>query len=303
MVTALSRYLDTIRGSLRLDPSTEREIITELEAHIEDSLQDMRTKGLSEEEATENCLSFLGSAKLFARQICEVYNRGTWRQALLASMPYALLGLLFALNWWDSIGWLLVMVAVIIGTAIHGWHHGKPAWLFPWLGCSLIPLLIAGLFLFYLPRGWAWLVVLLYIPLVLWLLYVFTVQAIRRDWLYSALMLLPVPIIISWFMVLKVESHPAAFSFQRMEDFAVWIGLSFLALGITGAIFVRLKQRWLKTAALIVSGVLTLAIIAYFATSRLGLPTLFLLALGMVGLFLAPALLEHRMKARQRPAS
>ena len=304
MATVLSHYLDNIRDNLRIDPSSEREVISELEAHIEDRLQELRETGLSEEEATENCLSLLGSANLVARQIYEAHSQGTWKQALLASTPHLLFGLLFALNWWQYIGWLSIILVLVIGMAFYGWYHGRPAWLFPWLGCSLLPVIVAGLFLLYLPKGWSWLAIVLYIPLALWLLYSVTIQAIKRDWLFSSLMLLPVPIVISWFLVVRAESKFSGFSFERIHDFAPWIGLSFLALAVTAVIFIRLRRRWLKTAVLVVSGALTLIMIACFTSGRLSLPTLLILALGMLGLFLTPHLLEYRIRRdRQRLAN
>ncbi len=130
MATALRHYLDSVRDNLKLDPSSEREIITELETHIEDRLQKLRETGLSEEEAAKECAELLGSAKLVARQIYEAHSQGTWRQALLASMPHLLFGLLFVLNWWQGISWLLVLLGLILCVVIYGWGHGKPAWLF-----------------------------------------------------------------------------------------------------------------------------------------------------------------------------
>jgi len=126
MATALSYYLDSVRANLRLDLSSESEVIDELETHIEDELQELEEAGLSEEEAANTCIKFLGSAKIVARQIYEAHSQGTWRQALLASMPHLLFALLFALNWWQGIGWLLVMLVLISSVAIYGWCHGKP---------------------------------------------------------------------------------------------------------------------------------------------------------------------------------
>ena len=51
MATALSHYLDIVRSYLRLDLSSEQEVIRELETHIEDRLQELKEAGLSEEEA------------------------------------------------------------------------------------------------------------------------------------------------------------------------------------------------------------------------------------------------------------
>ena len=304
MVTELSHYLDSIRDNLRLDLSAEREVVNELETHIEDRLQELRQAGLSEEEAANTCVRLLGSAKLVARQIYEAHSQGTWRQALLASMPHLLFGLLFALNWWQGISWLLVMLVLVLSMAVYGWWHGKPAWLFPWLGYSLLPVVIAGLLLLYLPKGWSWVAIVIYIPLALWLLYRLTVQTIKRDWLYSSLMLFPAPVILGWLLAVQLEGRFPAFSVERLHDLAPWIGLSFLALAVTAASFIRLRQRWLKVVLLLLSGLLTLAMVAYHADGRLSLPVFLVLILVLLSLFLTPALFERRIRyRRQRPTA
>ena len=296
MATILNHYLDSIRDNLRLDPSSEKEIITELEAHIEDRFQELRETGLSEEEATNDCLNLLGSAKLVARQIYEAHSQGTWRQALLASIPHLLFGLLFALNWWQGIGWPSIVLVLVIGMAIYGWNHGRPAWFFPWLGCSLLSVAVAGLFLLYLPKEWSWLAILIYIPLALWLLYSITVQTIKRDWLYSSLMLLPVPTFMGWFLTVTAGGKFPEYNLERLHEFAPWIGLSFLTLAVAMATFIRLRQRRLKVGVLVISGLLTLTMIAYFANGRLGLPAFLVLILVMLSLFLIPASLERRIR-------
>jgi len=299
VTTTLSHYLNDVRDNLRLDLSDEREVITELETHIEDRLQEMRQAGLSEEEAANTCVKLLGSAKLVARQIYEAHSQGTWRQALLASMPHLLFALLFALNWWQGIGWLSITLVLVLGMAIYGWWHGKPTWLFPWLGYSLLPVVVAGLLLLYLPKGWSWVAIVLYIPLALWLVYSIIVQTIKRDWLYSSLMLFPIPIIIGWFLAVELDGRFPEFSVQRLHDFAPWIGLSFLALAAAVATFIRLRQRWLKIAILVVSGLLTLTMVAYYADSRLSLTAFLVLILAMLGLFLSPALVERKIRKKE----
>ena len=299
MTITLSYYLDSIRDNLRLDPYTEREVIQELGTHIEDKLQELKDNGLSDEEAASTCLRLLGSAKLVARQVYEAHSQGSWQQTLLASSPHLLFGLLFALNWWQGVGWLLVMLALVLVVAIYGWWHGKPTWLFPWLGYSLLPVVGAGLLLLYLPTGWAWLAILVYIPLASWLLYSVIIQTIRRDWLHSSLMLFPIPVIVGWLLAAELGAKFPELSVQRLYDLAPWIGLSFLAMAAAVAAFVRLRQRWLKVAILVVSGLLTLAMVAYYAEGRLSWPTFLILILVMFGLFLTPALVERRVRRRR----
>ena len=296
MPAALSHYLENIRDNLRLDFFEKREVINELETHIEDRLQELKESGLSEEEATETCLGLLGSAKLVARQIYEAHSQGSWRQALLASMPHLLFGLLFVLNWWHHIGWLSITLILILGAIAYGWWHGKPAWVFSWLGYTLLPVAVVGLLLPHLPEGWLWVAIFLYIPLALWWLYYIMDQTVRRDWLFSSLMLLPVPIIAGWVLAIEPQSRLADYNMQRVHEFAPCIGLSFLALALTIVTFTRLRQRWLRIGLLFISGLLTLTMIVYYADGRLSLIAFLVLVLAMGGLFLIPALLEQRIR-------
>ncbi|MFC2032700.1 hypothetical protein ACFLUS_05025 [Chloroflexota bacterium] len=298
MATGLSNYLDIVRDNLRLDPSSESEVINELECHIEDRLQELKGASLSEEEATSTCEKLLGSAKMVAHQIYEAHSQGTWKQALLASTPY----LLFALNWWQGITWLPIMLILVLGTTIYGWFRGKPTWLFPWLGYTLVPVVTAGLLLLYLPEGWTWLAILIYIPLALWFICTITIQTIKRDWLFASLMLLPVSIIIAWVLAVDPLGKLPAYWLERINHLAPWIRLSFLALGLTVAAFVRLRQRWLRAALLIISGLLTLIMVTCYAEGRLNLPIFLALVAIMLGLLLIPAILERKIRYhRQRP--
>lgn len=300
MTTPLSHYLDTVRDNIRLASPAEREVIGELETHIQERLEELRQNGLPEEEIVGACEKLLGSAKLVARQIYEAHSQGSWWQTLLASTPHLLFTLLFVLNWWQSIGWLAGLLVLILSMAVYGWWHGKPAWLFPWLGYSLLPVVACGIPLLYLPRGWSWLAIILYVPLALWLVYSITVQTIRRDWLYGSLMLLPVPILIGWFLAVAVEGQFPDLTLERLSYFAPWIGLTFLILATSVAMFIRLRQRWLKIAVLFISGLLTLTLVTLYTNGKLGLPIFLALILVMLGLFLTPALLERKLKHSQQ---
>lgn len=297
MTTELSHYLDNIKYNSKLGHADEKEIISELEAHIEDRLEELTESGLSKEEAIKTCLGQMGSAKSVARQIYEAYSQGSWQQVLLASMPHLLFGLLFALSWWQHIGWLFVVLSLVLGTSIYGWWHGKPTWVFSWLGYSLLPVLAVGLLLIYLPRGWLLLAIPLYLPLASWWLFHIIIQTTKRDWLFSSLMLLPIPIIIGWFLAVSPGARFTEYSLQRVNYFAPWIGLSFLTLALTIAAFIRLRQRWLRISLLAISGLLTLTLVVYYTHGRLNTITFAGLMLVMWGVFLVPPLLERRLRS------
>jgi hypothetical protein len=300
MLTVISSYLDSVRDNLRLDRSSEKEVIQELETHIEEEVQELQESGLSEEEAASTCLKLLGSAKMVARQIYEAHSQGSWTQALLAATPHLLFGLLFALNWWRGVGWLLGMLVLVLVMAVYGWWRGKPAWLFPWLGYSLVPVVAAALLLLYLPKSWSWVAILFYLPLALWLLYAITVQSIRRDWLYTSLMLLPVPTIIGWFLAIEPINQLPEHWLLRMQEFAPWIGLTFLALGVTVATFIRVRKRWLRVSVLVVSGLITLTMVAYYTEGRLSITAFLILMVVMLLVLLSPSLVERTLRHSSR---
>jgi hypothetical protein len=296
MTPELIQYLTKIKYGAKLADSDEPEMMSELEAHIEDKLEELTGSGLSEEEAVSTCLGEMGNTKLVARQIYEAYSQGSWKQVLLASMPHLLFGLLFLLNWWHYLGWLTLVLLLVLATTVYAWWHGKPAWIFSWLGYTMLPVLGIGLALLYLPAGWSLLTLPIYFPIALWWLFRIVVQTTKRDWIFCSLALLPLPIITGWFLAVSPSGKLTAYSMERINSFAPWIGLSFLALALTIAAFIRLRQRWLRIGLMAASGLLTLTLVVYYTTGRLNTLNFSGLMLVMWGVLLVPPLLERHLR-------
>ena len=296
MTHEIAQYLESIREKARLNHADEPGVMCELEAHIEDKLRELKKSGLTEEEAVRTCMWEMGSIKSLARQIYEAYSQGSWKQVLMASMPHFLFGLLFMLNWWHYPQWLSIILIFTIGTAIYGWGHGKPAWVFPWLGYSLVPVIAVGLLLLYLPVSWSFLVLIVYFPLAIWWVFRIVVQTTRRDWLLSSLMLLPLPIIIGWFLMISPSGKFSIASLERVNIYAPWIGISFMMMAFTIGTFIRIRQRWLKVSLLAISGILTLTTAVYLAAGRFNYNAFLWPMLGMWGVLLVPPLLERQLK-------
>jgi hypothetical protein len=293
MTPELTRYLEIIKYRSRLGFPDETGVMSELEAHLEDKLQELTASGLTEDEAMQACLGQMGDTELVARRIYEAYSQGSWTQVLLASMPHLLFGLLFVLNWWHYPGWLSLVLLLTLATTVYGWWHSKPAWVFSWLGYTLLPIVILGLMLLYLPGVWSLLTLLIYLPVAMWWLFRLITQTAKKDWLFSSLMLLPLPIIVGWFLAVSPAGKFNEASFQRLNSFAPWIGLSFIALALTIAVFLRLRQRSLRIGLLAASGLLTLTLVVYYTTGRLDTLTLLGLVLVMWGVLLIPPVLER----------
>lgn len=300
MTPELIQYLESIKNGARLENADEAGVMSELEAHIEDKIQDLTESGLSEEKAIETCLGEMGGTRLVARQIYEAYSQGSWKLAILTSMPHLLFGLLFVLNWWHYPGWLSIVLILVLATTIYGWWHGKPTWVFSWLGYTLLPVLAMGILFLYLPKVWSFLALLIYFPMALWWLFRIIVQTNKRDWIFSSLMLLPLPVIIGWYLTVSPSGRFTEYSMQRIYYFAPWIGLSFMALALTIVAFIRLRQRWLRIGLLAASGLLTLTLIVYYTVGRLNTLTFFGLILVMWGVLVVPPLLERRLKSGRK---
>src|SRR4030042_1566173 len=200
---AKSSYTDSLKDCLRLEPTIESDVGREINTHLEDKSHELIESGLSEEDASITAAELLGSPRVVARQMYEVYSQGSWRQALFAALPHLLVAALFALHFWQDTIWLLGIIIAVAGSVIYGWCHGKPAWLFPWLGYCLTPVITIGILLIYLPGSWAWVAAIAYIPLVLLVIVPVTKRTIRKDWLFASLMLLPVPIVLGWILALE----------------------------------------------------------------------------------------------------
>jgi hypothetical protein len=302
MTLDLTRYLDNIRSNARLERSDETIIMSELEAHIEDKIQELTDSGLTREEALKKCLDQMGSTRSIARQIYEAYSQGSWKQVLLASMPHFLFGLLFVLNWWHYPGWVSVVLVFMLATTVYGWSHGKPTWVFPWLGYTLLPVVVVGLMLLYLPRGWSFIVLPVYLGLALWWLFRIVILTLKRDWLFSSLMLLPLPVIIGWVLAISPSARFSEESMQQLYDYAPWIGLSFMGLALTIAVFIRLRQRWLRVSLLAASNLPAISLIVYYSTGYLINLAFLGLLLVMWGVLFIPLLLEKRLKKKVSPS-
>lgn len=296
MSTGIDEYLHNVKSSLRLEAPDEAEVIRELATHIEDEVKELKGTGLRDDEAVSACIRLLGSAKSVGRKIYEAHSQGTWQQALLTSLPHLLFALLFILNWWRGLTAVLILLIGIMSTAVYGWWHRKSGWLFPWIGYSLLPVIIAGLSLIYLPTGLTWIAFIVYIPLTLWLILRVITQTIKKDWLYLSLMLLPMPAIIGWFVAADWQGNFNAEAEARLYYDAPWIGVSFLALAFGVVTFVRIRRRWLKISVLFMSGAIALTFISSYARGRLDFIVLLLLILFLVSIFLVPALLENGVK-------
>lgn len=315
----LVQYLAELASHLRLNPARERQVLREVYTHLEERVRDLEAQGHSSAEAIRRATESFGKPQSFARAIYEVYNTGTWKDAILAATPYVLVAFLFGLHLWQSSGWLIVFLTTSVAVTLISSLRGRPIWVFPWAGfCLVLPLasgIIAGAAVLEAGKSlwqgkdvalplWVVLGLLAYIPLAAWMIISALLRVIRRDWLYASLMLLPFPILVRWLLSLQVEGSSLTYNtpfFSPGADAA--IAVVFLLLAHLPVLFVRLRHRTWKIAALVLATPPAFIVAAYNTPGSTNILALLFLAILSVLFLLTPALWDLAIGRRAQRRS
>jgi len=266
---AIDTYLNQIKSNLHLDPGTERRVIGELETYFEDKIEDLRTEGLTEADAATQAISSFGTPRKVAKLLYEAHSRGSWLDALLAAQP-ALLGAgLFATHLWSQALALIPAFALLLFVTLLGWLKGKPNWLYPWIGFAFAPVLAAV----FLSRNFVYdsiysilvgsgvsaehVTLLLFLGLyavAFWIVLAVVSRILKRDWLLVAYMLLPLPLLGIWITAIDGVGQALFALGVQVHQWDRNMVLALLLLGLSAVLFLRLRQRLSKVAALLVIG-------------------------------------------------
>jgi len=310
MLLEIRNYLDEVRSHLHLDPVTERQVIGELYTHFQEKVAELRQKGVSEKEAARAAIESFGRARVVARLMYEACSKGNWSDAMMASLPHLLLASLFASHLWRDLLMAPIIFIAIVCVTLFGWWHGKPNWLYSWIGYSLVPLLIGGYaswptlhqaasFLFTregsLPSGWSLLLVFALFAFSLWVIIMTTNRVIRRDWILASMMLVPLPILGSW--LFNIEQFGGLFqgNAAALHQWDTTMALAFVVLAVTSATFILLRRRVLKVGAVIIVGSIALAMVGHNLWGGLGFFGLLGLFLLMLIFLFTPAFVESKI--------
>jgi hypothetical protein len=310
MLDQVRDYLDRVRSHLHLDPQTEKQVISELRTYFSEKIAELKAsgRGISETDAVREAIKSFGRPRVVARLMYEAYSQGSWTEAFLGSAPHLLIAGLFATHLWYHPILTPIVFAVTIGVTLIGWWHGKPSWLYSWIGYSLWPLLAAGL----LSRGtlgqalsfvlwgqgsfpgWTLPLVVLFI-LSAWLIIWTTIRVVKRDWVLASLMLLPLPILASWLISLEQSGGLFQANGTVSNQWDTSMALALTVLGITSAVFIRLRQRALKVGALLTVSTIAGTVVVHGFRSYLSFFGLLSTALILLLFLLIPAFIEAKI--------
>jgi len=320
MRAEVSVYLDEVRTHLHLDPRTERRVISELYTHFQEKMVDLETQGFPETEAAKVALSSFGEARWIARLMYEAHSRGTWTEALISCQPHLIVAVLFATHIWRQPALLGAAFAAIAIISLLGWRRGAPNWLYSWIGYAVLPLLVVSYFstdpfaraVSFLLRGeampaplWHLAALVFLYSFTLWLVASTAVRAARRDWILLTLALLPLPVLGIWFVALGQSGGFLGNAMLSLEtSFSRWDSAMadfFVVLGVSTALFIRLRQRALKVGAVIATGIIGSAAAANSIWGDLGLLRLVGLCLLFLVFLTVPLLIHAMARHNQEP--
>jgi len=311
MLPEIRSYLDEVGLHLHLDPDTETRAIRELHSYFQEKLRELQESGLSDTDAAKVAIECCGRARQISRRMYEAHSKGSWTEATLALLPHLVFAGLFFSHLWRHPFLATVALSLIICVTLYGWWHGKPSWLYPWIGYSLMPLLI-GVYASrpaivqtasFLSRGhgslppiWILLLVCALLVFSVWIIVRTTIRAVRRDWILTSLMLVPLPVVGGWLLNLEQTGGLFQESAAALHVSDMTMAMSLTALGVTSATFIRLRQRVLKVGALLTVGSIALAMIAHNLWGSQVFLGLLVTSFLLVLFLLSPALLEAKIR-------
>lgn len=320
MQAEVQSYLDEVRTHLHLDPRTERRVLNELYSHFQEKVSDLEEEGMREAEATAEALTSFGDAKSIARLMYEAYSRGSWMEALISCQPHLIVAALFATHVWRSPVLLGGAFGAIMVITLLGWRNGVPNWLYSWVGYAVLPLLILSYMsidpvtrtILFVMRGigspaplWHLAVLAMLYAFTIWVIASATVTVARRDWILVSLMLLPLPVLGIWIISVS-QSDGFIFNAVRSLEwrFSRWdtaMAYFLVVLGVTTALFIRVRQRIFKVAAVIAVGIIGGAAVVRSFWGDLGLFRLVAVSLCLLLFLTIPLLLRALFGHDQGP--
>lgn len=315
MQTEIRDYLNEVKSHLHLDQDTEMQVMREMFGYFQEKTADLKASGLSDKEATRTAVQSCGRARVIARRMYEAYSRGSWMEAAMAFLPHVIIAMLFLSHLWKHPIVAPVAFAFIVGVTLYEWWHSKSSWLYPWVGYSLSLLLIIGYSSRHIlvqasssilwqdgtfPPVWKLMLITSMCLFAIWIIVRTTVRVAKRDWILASLMLVPLPIVAGWLLSLEQVGGLFTGNSSALHFSDISMGSALVTLGVTAAVFIRLRQRVLKVGALISIGTIAMAMIAHNLWGSQTFLGLLASSLFLLLLLLSPALLKAKVGHKEQ---
>ena len=302
----LDQYLDEVRRHLNLAPERSNHIVRELKSHLLERAEEGAEAGLPREESISRAIYSFGRPRALARLLYESHRKTSLAEMGVAALPYLLISILFAMGGWSSWFWSPLLLLPIVLVTLYGWWQGKPNWLYPWAGWSLVPLAL-GAYLaapifhqMYLavaatgpaPDPLALSGLLLYLAFSSWILASTTFKVAKRNWTLASLMLLPIPVMITWLVLQERAGGLFGGRTDSLHHLDGTMSLVNVTLAFATVGFLYLRESKLKIFGLMAVTFFAVTAILRAAQTDIELTSMAVLAAVVSVLLLIPALIE-----------
>ncbi len=302
----LDQYLDEVRRHLNLAPERSNHIIRELRSHLLERSEEGETSGLSRQESISRAIHSFGRPRALARLLYESHRKTSLAEMGVAALPYLLIAILFAMGGWSSWLWSPLLLLPIVMVTLYGWWQGKPSWLYPWAGWSLVPLALGAYLaapIFHqmyqalagtgpAPDPLALSGLLLYLAFSSWILGSTTFKVAKRNWTLASLMLLPIPVMITWLVVQERAGGLFGGRTDSLHHLDGTISLVNVTLAFATVGFLYLRESKLKIFGLMAVTFFAVTVILRAAQADIELTSMAVLAAVVSALLLTPAIIE-----------
>ena len=312
MTAEVRVYFKNLKKALHLDPRREKEILLEIQSHVLDRAQELQEQGMSADASTEEALRELGNPYDIAEGMYNTHSRSNMGDAALAAVPHIVTALYFSLHLWSNLAWIALGYAAILLIAVAGWRSGRPVWAYSWVGYSMAAPVAIWFFAFmalgtglwsYLAHGTlplhplAYMGILVYIPLALWIVAAIVVRVVRTDWILASLMGLPFPFIATWLVFLQGHGGIFAYRTAQFQETDGYTAMGLLSLAITTAIFCLMRRRLPKVGLLLIAIPVVFGLVYFGYQSEAGPLGLIAMSAICVAFLVSPYLLESRISS------
>jgi hypothetical protein len=306
MSSDAARYFEQLRSHLRLGERIEADVLRELEAHVEDRVSELVSRGVPESSARRIALRGFGRPRTLAHLMRQAHLVTTWGETFLGAAPLLLLAAVIGLDQWRT-GFVVAAVALaVVAVTLYGLWLGRPAWFYPWAGVALTIPLYAGYLAFLvlkdeLPgtlggnvRLWPLMGVAgagLYFPMGVVVVSGAVLVAVRRDWLDASVLLSPLPASLAWIIALHRAGGVSATASLGPASLA--LGSVYLAMAVAVVVFLKAPTRQLRVATLVGSALFLLLASSLGTDASVSFLTLGARAVLLIAFLLSPALVAR----------
>jgi len=300
------KYVSALSRNIRLQPARKKEIISELEDHLEDKTNELINLGVRQETAKSLAVEQMGDPATLARLMQDVHTVVGRRELGLAVIPHFLLAGLVALGLCDSIAAVVLTLGFVGSVTWLNWRGGFPGiWSYSWLGVSVAAPAVVLLMLVIGPgksfqnlmAGTSYTASLTllalfggYVAVALWVVTRVVRGKVGQDWLLVALSGLPLLGLTAWVLVAQ-WSDPTwqpPMAVLGMPG-APWI-VAFLSMATVTAAYMKFGRRharigqFLVSTAILATGACAMLLVNYHPTA------VRLTIVALIVIMLAPAL-------------